>query len=338
MTVLVTGASGRIGHHVTARLLDQGRAVRALVRPGDPRRDRVDRPGVELVDGDLADAESLRRAVDGVDAVIHLAAALSSRGHAEDDFVPGNVVGTYALLTALRDRRQPLERLVYISSDAVYWAGQTVPPCFLPVDESHPRQPGSVYGASKLAAEELCLTFWRLHGIPATIVRPTATADAEELLEPDGVFGKRMFVGPAIRALEANADPGPAERELLAALRAVDTGRPQLFVVADADGRTAMSTLNDARDGAAGIILAMDSPLAVGEAFNIGPAAGYAETELIGSLGERLGVPVVTVRSSRARPSWVVSSAKARAVLGYRPEHSVFDMLDEAIATRGGDR
>ena len=116
-------------------------------------------------------------------------------------------------------------------------------------------------------------------------MRPTATADASELVEPDGVFGRRMFVGSAIRSLEASRDPGPAGRELLAALRAVDTGRPQLFVVADPDGRTAMSTLNDARDGAAGIVLAMDSPAGVGEAFNIGPATGYAETELLGVLG-----------------------------------------------------
>jgi len=334
MSVLVTGATGRIGHHVTARLLESGRTVRALVRPGDPRRARVELPGVEILEGDLAEPASLRRAVDGVDSVIHLAAALSSRGHAEDDFVPGNVVGTYDLLAALRDQGRPIGRFVYISSDAVYWAGLTAPPCFLPIDESHPRQPGSVYGVSKLAAEELCLTFWRLHGIPPTIVRPTATAEAEELVDPEGVFGKRMFVGSAIRSMERSADPGPAGRELLGALREVDTGRPQLFVVADPEGRTAMSTLNDARDGAAGIVLALDSPAAVGEAFNIGPATGYAETELIGALGERLGVPVVTVRSRHFRPSWVVSSAKARAVLGYRPQHSVFDMVDEAIASQ----
>jgi len=338
MPVLVTGATGRIGHHVTARLLESGRTVRALVRPNDPRRARVESPGVELFDGDLADRDSLRRAVDGVDAVIHLAAALSSRGHAEDDFVPGNVVGTYDLLAAIRDHGRPIDRFVYISSDAVYWAGLTTPPCFLPIDESHPRQPGSVYGVSKLAAEELCLTFWRLHGIPPTIVRPTATADAEELVEPDGVFGKRMFVASAIRSLEAGADPGAAGRELLAALRSVDTGRPRLFVVADAEGRTAMSTLNDARDGAAGIMLALDDPAAVGEAFNIGPATGYAEAELVGALGDRLGVPVVTIRSGHFRPSWVVSSAKARAVLGYRPERSVFDMVDEAVAGREADR
>src|SRR5687768_16169354 len=112
MTILVTGATGRIGHHVTTRLLGDGRAVRALVRPGDPRRARVELPGVELLEGDLADGDSLRRAVAGVDAVIHLAAALSSRGHAEDDFVPGNVAGTYDLLASLRDQGRPIRRFV----------------------------------------------------------------------------------------------------------------------------------------------------------------------------------------------------------------------------------
>jgi nucleoside-diphosphate-sugar epimerase len=147
-----------------------------------------------------------------------------------------------------------------------------------------------------------------------------------------------MFVGSAIRRIEAHRAPGAADLELLAALRGVDDGAPRLFVVADSEGRTAISTLNDARDAAAGILLALDSPLAVGEAFNIGPAAPYAESELVGHLGERLGVPVTTVSIAGARPSWIVSSAKARTVLGYRPARTVLDMVDEALAARGDAR
>jgi nucleoside-diphosphate-sugar epimerase len=141
-----------------------------------------------------------------------------------------------------------------------------------------------------------------------------------------------MFVGSAVRRISGHRAPGQADLELLDALRAVDDGSLRLFVVADEQGRTAISTLNDARDSAAGMVLALASPLAVGEAFNIGPTAPYADAELIGYLGEKLGVPVVTVRSRSARPSWVVGSAKARSVLGYRPSRTVFEMVDEALA------
>ena len=334
MTVLVTGAAGRIGRHVTRLLTGQGRQVRALVLPGDPGRAWLEQqPGVACVEGRLEDQASLRPAVEGIDSVIHLAAALTSRGGIDDEFFAANAGGTYNLLAALRDAKATISRFVYTSSDAVYWGGAG--PAFSPVDETHPRIPASVYGATKVAAEELCLTFGRAYGIPATIIRPSATADADELIDPDGVFGSRMWVQGAIRRIETHRAPGAADLGLLAALRAIDDGRERLFVVADPDGRTAVSTLNDARDCAAGMILALDSALAVGEAFNIGPVAPYAEAQLLTHLGECLGLPVSTVTIEGARPSWVVSSAKARTVLGYAPSRTVFDMVDEALAARG---
>lgn len=334
MTVLVTGAAGRIGRHVTRLLIAQGRHVRALVLPGDPGRAWLEQqPGVSCVEGRLEDQGGLRPAVEGIDSVIHLAAALTSRGGIDDEFFAANAGGTYHLLAALRDARATVSRFVYVSSDAVYWGGAG--PAFSPVDESHPRIPASVYGATKVAAEELCLTFGRAYGIPPTIIRPSATADAEELIDPDGVFGSRMWVHAAIRRIETHRAPGAADLELLAALRAIDDGAQRLYVVADPDGRTAVSTLNDARDCAAGIVLALDSPLAVGEAFNIGPVAPYAEAELLAHLGARLGLPVSTVTIAGARPSWIVSSAKARTVLGYAPARTVFDMVDGSLAARG---
>ena len=334
MSVLVTGASGRIGRHVTERLLADGRSVRALVLSGDPRRSLIERPGVEVVEGSLADEASLRAAVDGTEAVIHLAAALTTRNHIDDEYFDTNVVGTYRLLSAFRDHGARVGRFVYVSSDAVYWPGGANPAAYLPVDEEHPRRPASVYGASKLAAEELSLAFWRVHGLPVTIVRPTSTADAVELIAPDSVFGARMFVASAIRAMETSRS-GVADEDLLASLRALDDGRPRLFVTADRNGRTARMTLNDARDGAAGIVLALDSDDAVGQAFNIGPAGSHDEGELLAYLGERLDVPLVSIPTARARPSWEVSSARACHVLGYRPTRTVFEMVDEALVGEG---
>ena len=247
-----------------------GRSVRALVLPDDPRRSLIERPGVEIVGGSLADETAGREAVDGAEAVIHLAAALTTRNHVDDEYFDANVVGTYRLHFAIRDRGDRAGRFVYISSDAVYWPGGAVPADYLPVDGEHPRRPASVYGASKLAAEELSLAFWRTYGLPVTIVRPTATADAEELVDADSVFRARMFVKSAIRATETSRS-GVADADLLVALRAHDDGTPRLFVTADMEGRTARMTLNDARDGAAGIVLVLDSDDAGGRGFQHRP-------------------------------------------------------------------
>ena len=336
MKILVTGASGNAGEAVSRLLTaDESLSVRrADVAPppgGTPA-------GAEFVRCDTRTPDDARRAVEGVDAVIHLAAALTSRGAAEPDFVRSNVMGTYSLLAALRDEGRPIERFVYVSSDAVYWAGLAVPARYLPVDEHHPLETGSLYGVTKLAAEELCRTFERAWGLPFAIVRPTATADAAELIAPDGVFVRRFSVRPAIRALEALAAPDAAELDLLAALRGVDDGRDRLFTVAAADGTTAHSTLNDARHAADGLVLALEHPAAAGEAFNIGPLDGYDQAALMEHLGSRLGLPSVVLRSRHARASWVVSSARAQRLLGYRPTGSVFTMVDRAFDDAGGPR
>lgn len=331
MTVLVTGATGRIGRHTVRGYLADGERVRALVLPGDPSVAELAAAGVDVVVGTLTDREALARATDDVAIVCHLAAALTSRGHGDDDFFESNLHGTYELLQAVRTHAPGLRRLVYVSSDAVYWSGLLTPPDFLPVDETHPRRPGSVYGATKLGAEELCLTFQRAYGVPVSIMRPTATADAAELLDRDGAFGRRLFVGGMIRFLERQASLDEASRVLLDALRRIDDGHERLYVVADAEGRASRSTLNDARDAADGLRLMAAADASLGEVFDIGPAAGYAERELAERLGDRLGLPVSEVRTPFARPDWVVSSHKAMTLLGYAPKRPVFDMLDEAL-------
>ena len=214
----------------------------------------------------------------------------------------------------------------------MYWAPAASQPPFLPIDETQARQPGTIYGATKYGAEEMALTFWRAYGIPATIIRPTATADAWELVEPESVFGRRMFVQAAIRFLESRPDRTADETAFLADLRRNDSGRERVFVVADTEGRIATTNLADARDTAQGLWLLLTHPSAVGEAFNIGPAAPHGEEALAQHVADRLGMDYVVIRRPNVRASWYVSSAKARGVLGYQPRYSVFDMVDEAAA------
>lgn len=333
MTVLLTGATGRIGRHVTERLLADGRDVRALVLPGDPRRELIERPGITIVEGALDDEAALLAALAGADSVIHLAAVVTTADHPDDAYFEAIVVGTYRLLAAIRTAGRPLERFVYISSDAVYWSGGSAGADSLPITEAHRTEPGSIYGVAKLVAEELCRAQARMSGLPVAIVRPSATADAAELIDPESAFGIRMFVPSAIRAMEASR-PEAVDADLLAGLRAIDDGRPRLFVIADPAGHSASMTLNDARDTAAGIVLVHDSPDAVGETFNVGPAGAHEEAALIGHIGERLGVPVATVRTPGARGDWVVGSEKAMRVLGYAPTRTAAGMVDEAVDAR----
>ena len=86
---------------------------------------------------------------------------------------------------------------------------------------------------------------------------------------------------------------------------------------------------------AEGCFLALENPASVGETFLLGGVAPFNSRELITYLGDKLGLPHVTVSLPTARRPWYISSAKARGLLGYHPEHSIFDMIDEAVATRG---
>src|SRR5262249_15266021 len=182
-------------------------------------------------------------------------------------FIDYNITGTFNLLAAARDRAPGMRRSVYASSDAVYWHGGTAQASYLPVDEIHPRLPGTVYGASKACAEELCHSFMRQTGLPVTIARFSSTAEAEELIEPDSVFGRRTFLRPALESYETAAAPDPHDQAALAALRALDAGDDALFAFTDESGRPPTFSVNDARDAADCVVRLLENPAAIGEAF-----------------------------------------------------------------------
>ena len=282
----------------------------------------------------MEDVDAVEAAVDGVDAIAALAGALTSRLASDRQFHDVNIGGTFNLLMAARAQMPRIQRFVYASSDAVYWSGWSTPPMFLPVDETHPRLPGSIYGATKVAAEELSLQFRRTYGVPSVVIRPTATADAWELVEPDSVFGRRIFLQGCIRFLSGLPSLSADDEELLDTLRTLDDGTEQLFVLADQKGAVPATNVADARDLAQGIHLALTRREAIGEVFNVGPAAPHGEDQLVRHVAEALGLRWIVIPRPHIRPSWYVSSAKARGILGYQPRHTVFTMVDEAVAAR----
>lgn len=335
MDVLITGAGGRIGSELARILVAEGHVVRALGLPGDPGLARLaGELEVATFFADLTEPASLTDAVEGVDAVCHLAAALTTHDVEDRLYVDVNFNGTYNLLAAVREHAPDVSRFVYTSSDAVYWPALTQKPLYLPVDEAHPLTAGSVYGATKIGAEAMCRAFWRTYGVPHVVMRPTATASPSELLDPVSPFGRRWFLHTAIHWLEEH-ERTPGEDALLERLREIEDPESKLLLLTDPEGVASLTMITDARDVASAMRLMIDSPEATGEAFNVGPQAPHSDRELVSALSAALDLEVVEVRYEAVRPSWYVSSAKAKALLGYRPQRSVFDMVAEATGGRG---
>jgi nucleoside-diphosphate-sugar epimerase len=164
-TVLLTGATGFVGSHIAETLVQRGDAVRALAREGSDTQ-WLESLGVTVVRGDLTNADSLRRAIDGCDTVVHAAAKVGDWGHV-DGYRAVNVEGLRHLLDACLDR--PLHRFVHISSLGVYAARH-----HYGTDETEPLPDDHIdgYTQSKVEAERLALQYHRNQNVPVTILRP----------------------------------------------------------------------------------------------------------------------------------------------------------------------
>lgn len=167
MTILVTGGAGFIGSHVVERLLALGRHVRVLDNLSTGRRANLpEDPRLEFVVGDIRERQRAEACVDGVDAVVHLAAVASVQASIDDPMAThaSNFDGTLNLLEAARVRG--VRRLVYASSAAVYGDNAE-----LPVTEDRTPQPLSPYAADKLAGEHYLAYYFHKHGLSGTAFR-----------------------------------------------------------------------------------------------------------------------------------------------------------------------
>lgn len=176
-SILVTGADGFIGSHLTEELVKQGYRVRAFALYNsfntwgwlDVLSNEI-MDNVEVFTGDVRDPNGVKEAMKGCDAVFHLAAliAIPFSYHSPDTYVDTNIKGTLNVLQAARDLGT--ERVLVTSTSEVYGTAQ-----YVPIDEKHPYQGQSPYSATKIGADRLAESFYRSFDLPVSIVRPFNT-------------------------------------------------------------------------------------------------------------------------------------------------------------------
>lgn len=333
MKILITGATGRIGSRLAERLIERGEQVRTLVLPDDPNADKAREMGIECISGSLTCFEDVLTAAQGVDAVFHLGAVmLFHKKESESRPVTWavNIEGSYHVFeAAVRVSKRPL-RLIYASSDEVYPA---VSPRYQPVDETHPRLPYSFYGLGKVLGEEMVRFYSRNEpGVDFSIARFTLTQAAEEIIDPDGIFSSRLFyVNGRLKGLKRMGSTDPKVLEAISILEPLAAPDEPLLLPYDLEGNPFYQEATDARDIAQGLQLLLDRPEAIGEAFNLTPPTIVSMAEFIPYLAEATGRRYVEARLPIGTPKIHASGAKARALLGYSPRYSLFDMVDEAV-------
>ena len=175
--ILITGADGFIGSHLTELLVEQGYQVRAFVYYNSFNSNgwldtltAETKSKIDVFSGDIRDPNGVREAMIGIDIVFHLAAliAIPFSYHSPDSYIDTNVKGTLNILQAARDSK--VKRILITSTSEVYGTAQ-----FVPITELHPKQPQSPYSASKIGADAIADSFYRSFDLPITIVRPFNT-------------------------------------------------------------------------------------------------------------------------------------------------------------------
>ena len=177
MKVLVTGADGFIGSHLVEHLVAAGHDVRAFTiynsfgtngwldtTPKDIK------DSIDFFAGDIRDPQCVRKAMAGCDVVFNLAAliAIPYSYYSPNSYVDTNISGALNVLNAARDLE--IQRVVHTSTSEVYGTAQ-----YVPIDEKHPVVGQSPYSATKIGADQLCLSYYRSFGLPVTIIRPFNT-------------------------------------------------------------------------------------------------------------------------------------------------------------------
>lgn len=172
--VLVTGADGFIGSHLTEMLLEQGYNVKALSYYNSFNNwgwlEGIDHPNLEVITGDVRDAHFCKHITKDIDIIFHLAAliAIPYSYIAPDSYVDTNIRGTLNICQAAKENN--VQRVIVTSTSEVYGTAK-----YVPIDENHPKQPQSPYSATKIGADAMALSFYNAFDLPVVVARPFNT-------------------------------------------------------------------------------------------------------------------------------------------------------------------
>ena len=349
MKILVTGGTGRIGANLVTRLLDAGHAVRSFVYPADASRARkLDAfDGVETVFGDLRNPADVNRAVAGVDAIYHLAAAFQGPFDTRQ-YLDINAMGTLNLLESVRELCPNLQRFVYASTEGVYWDARVNGRYFeQPISEDmigeYPNMP---YLMTKRLGEELALVYHHQYGVPACAMRFSTVIEPSEFLNEAGL--PKLFLYSATyktyhdpKSYQMDNMPGedrvnPDVQAMIADLVGGWDGEEKLLLSLNPNGVPYRQHFGDVRDIAAGLALALDQDAAVGEAFNLAGAAIFDWGEIVPRLAERYNLPYAEARIPFMN-YFELDLSKIKTMLGFQPRHDFDSILATAEALRRGE-
>ncbi|MXZ41852.1 MAG: NAD(P)-dependent oxidoreductase [Caldilineaceae bacterium SB0666_bin_21] len=347
MNILITGGTGRVGANLARRLLAAGHNVRAFVYPGDAGRagKLAGFERVETIEGDLRSFADCQQAVDGMDAVYHLAAAFGGPFD-NRDYLAINGGGTLNLLEAVRDQCPNLHRFVYACTEAIYWHLTDRSPhlegresryfanAIRETDVSPYLQ--MPYFLTKYVGEQLVMSYHHQYGVPSVSFRFTTIIEPSEFLNADGL-PPLFLLSSAHQDWSDQHSPDPAEQAMLDHIRSLWTGEEKLLLSLNPNGVPFRQHYTDVRDIALGLSLALDAEAAVGQEMNLGGAAILDWAELVPWLAERHDMEYVTAKIPS--PNYFeLDLGKTRSILGYEPEHDFHSILATAEAMARGEQ
>jgi NAD dependent epimerase/dehydratase len=297
--ILVTGADGFIGSHLTEELVRRGHDVRAFVLYNSfnswgwlEHADDSIKKSLDVFAGDVRDPYGVKKAMQGCDTVLHLAAliAIPYSYHSPDTYVDTNIKGTLNVLQAARELG--LRKIVHTSTSEVYGTAG-----FVPITEEHPLQGQSPYSASKIGADQLAMSFYYSFDTPVAIIRPFNT------------YGPRQSARAVIPTV----------------ITQIATGQRTIKLGALHPTRD-FSYIKDTVDG---FIKVAESDQSIGEVINIGSSFEVSIEETAHAIAEVMGVKIVIATDSeRLRPEnseverLYADNQKARKLLGWTPAYA----------------
>ena len=309
LKVLITGADGFIGSHLTEALLEKGYNVRAFVFYNSfnswgwlDHLSKHARDSLDVFPGDIRDPNGVKTAMQGCDVVLHLAAliAIPYSYHSPNTYIDTNITGTLNILQAARDLN--IQRIVHTSTSEVYGTAR-----FVPITEEHPLLGQSPYSASKIGADQLAYSFYSSFNLPVVIARPFNT------------YGPRQSARAVIPTIITQIANGHKKIKL----GLVSPTRDFNFV----------------SDTVAGFIATLKSQSGIGEVINFGSNYEISIGDTARLIAELMGQEVDIVTDEiRMRPKnsevdrLLADNQKAKKLFGWQPVYGGLEGLKRGLA------